>query len=54
MKNNSEVRELLGKSGIQPEKLPAEEDIKKMERRVKLANNEISNEKLSSSIKKKK
>lgn len=35
MKNNSEVRELLGKSGIKPENLPPEEDIKKLERRVK-------------------
>lgn len=35
IKNNSEVRELLGKSGIKPEELSPEEDIKKLERRVK-------------------
>lgn len=33
--NNANVRHLLNKSGIQPENLPAEEDIKKLERRVK-------------------
>ncbi|WP_149241914.1 DNA damage-inducible protein D [Dyadobacter sp. 32] len=35
VKNNSDIRQLLGKSGIKPEELPAEEDIKKLERRVK-------------------
>jgi DNA-damage-inducible protein D len=35
LKNNQDVRNLLGKSGIKPEKLPPEEDIKKLERRVK-------------------
>ncbi|NID04651.1 DNA damage-inducible protein D [Luteibacter jiangsuensis] len=33
--NNSSVRDMLGQRGIQPERLPAEEDIKKLERRVK-------------------
>ncbi len=33
--NNKNVRELLGKSGIRPEELPPEEDIKKLQRRVK-------------------
>lgn len=33
--NNRNVRGLLSKSGIQPEALPPEEDIKKLERRVK-------------------
>lgn len=33
--NNKNVRQLLNKSGIRPEALPAEEDIKKLERRVK-------------------
>lgn len=33
--NNLSVREMLKQRGIQPEKLPAEEDIKKLERRVK-------------------
>ncbi|MFA7658897.1 MAG: DNA damage-inducible protein D [Candidatus Gastranaerophilaceae bacterium] len=35
VKNNREVRDLLGKSGIKPEKLPPEDDIKKLERKVK-------------------
>ena len=35
VKNNKDVRELLAKSGIKPEALPPEEDIKKLERRVK-------------------
>ncbi len=33
--NNRSVRDMLGQRGIQPEQLPAEEDIKKLERRVK-------------------
>lgn len=33
--NNRSVRDMLGQRGIQPERLPAEEDIKKLERRVK-------------------
>ncbi len=35
VKNNKDIRSLLGKSGIQPEKLPAEEDINKLKRRIK-------------------
>ena len=35
VKNNTDVRNLLLKSSIQPEKLPPEEDIKKVERKVK-------------------
>ena len=35
IKNNRDVRELLGKSGINPEQLPPEEDIKKLQRRIK-------------------
>lgn len=35
VKNNQDVRGLLAKSGIQPESLPPEDDIKKLERRVK-------------------
>jgi DNA-damage-inducible protein D len=46
VKNNSDVRTLLGKSGIKPEQLPAEEDIKKLERRVKAADKEIKKKKL--------
>ncbi|OGX38463.1 MAG: DNA damage-inducible protein D [Omnitrophica WOR_2 bacterium RIFCSPHIGHO2_02_FULL_50_17] len=34
VKNNKDVRDLLGKSGIKPEALPPEEDIKKLERRL--------------------
>ncbi|AUQ27429.1 DNA damage-inducible protein D [Dickeya sp. CFBP 2040] len=33
--NNLSVRDMLGQRGIKPEQLPAEEDIKKLERRVK-------------------
>jgi DNA-damage-inducible protein D len=36
----------LGKSGIKPEQLPSEEDIKKLERRVKSAAKEIVKKKL--------
>lgn len=34
VKNNRDVRDLLGQRGIRPEALPATEDIKKVERRV--------------------
>jgi len=46
VKNNQDVRNLLGKSGIIPEQLPAEEDIKKLERRVNSADKELSKKKL--------
>ena len=46
VKNNKDVRALLGKSGIKPEQLPAEEDIKKLERRVKSLDKKIANKKL--------
>jgi len=46
VKNNQDVRALLGKSGIKPEQLPAEEDIKKLERRVKSADKGIEKKKL--------
>jgi DNA-damage-inducible protein D len=42
VKNNQDIRKLLGKSGIKPEELPAEEDIKKLERRVKTMDKEIA------------
>lgn len=42
VKNNVDVRTLLGKSGIKPEELPVEEDIKKLERRVKSLDKEIA------------
>ena len=35
IQNNHSVRNMLGQRGIKPEQLPAEEDIKKLERRVK-------------------
>ncbi len=35
IKNNENMREMLGKSGIRPESLPAEEDIKLLQRKVK-------------------
>ena len=47
VKNNKDVRTLLGKSGIKPENLPAEEDIKKLERRVKSGNKEIASKRLN-------
>ncbi|MDR3133119.1 MAG: DNA damage-inducible protein D [Prevotellaceae bacterium] len=43
VQNNLTVREMLGKRGIKPERLPAVEDIKKIERRV--ANEEKAIEK---------
>lgn len=47
VKNNADVRTLLGKSGIKPEQLPAEEDIKKLERRVKLSDKALATKKLN-------
>jgi DNA-damage-inducible protein D len=41
-----DIRELLDKSGIKPEELPAEEDIKKLERKVKTLDKEIPKNKL--------
>jgi DNA-damage-inducible protein D len=35
VQNNTSVRQMLNERGIKPEALPAEEDIKKLERRVK-------------------
>ena len=35
VQNNEGVRDMLGQRGIKPEKLPPEEDIKKLERRVR-------------------
>lgn len=46
IKNNKDVRTLLGKSGIKPEELAAEEDIKKLERRVKSLDKEIAKKNL--------
>lgn len=41
VKNNRDVREVLAKSNIQPENLPPEEDIKKLERRVRSQENRM-------------
>jgi DNA-damage-inducible protein D len=46
VKNNQDVRALLGKSGIKPEELPVEEDIKKLERRVKTLDKTIAKKNL--------
>lgn len=46
VKNNTDVRTLLGKSGIKPEQLPPEEDIKKLQRKVKSANKDLAKKKL--------
>lgn len=40
--NNSTIREMLGQRGIRPEDLPASEDIKKLERRVKSQEKKIA------------
>ncbi len=52
IKNNTDIRELLGKSGIKPEQLPAEEDLKKLERRVKSSDKDIAKKKLKPTKKK--
>jgi DNA-damage-inducible protein D len=41
VKNNKDVRGLLIKSGMEPENLPAEEDLKKIERKVKADDKKI-------------
>ena len=42
IKNNRDIRDLLGKSGIRPEALPPEEDIKKLQRRLKSESKKIA------------
>ncbi len=42
VKNNESVRDMLGQRGIQPEKLSAEEDLKKLERRVKTEDKKLA------------
>jgi len=42
VKNNADIRKLLGKSGIKPEELPAEEDVIKLERKVKVDESKIA------------
>ena len=41
VKNNQDVRQLLERSGIKPEELPPEEDIRKLERRIKSADKKL-------------
>lgn len=41
VQNNTSVRNMLGGRGIKPESLPAEEDIKKLERQVKSAEKKL-------------
>jgi DNA-damage-inducible protein D len=41
-KNNQDIRDLLGKSGIRPETLPPEEDIKKLKRRLRSEGKKIA------------
>jgi DNA-damage-inducible protein D len=43
VKNNRDVREVLSKSGIKPEDLPPEEDLKKLERRIKADEKKLIN-----------
>ena len=42
VKNNKDVRSVLNKSGIKPEELPPEEDLKKIERKVKAEEKRLS------------
>ena len=42
MRNNADVRGLLGKRGIKPENLPPEEDIQKLNRKVKATERNLS------------
>lgn len=44
VQNNRSVRDMLGQRGIRPEELPAEEDIQKLERRVKSDEKKIAKE----------
>ncbi len=41
VKNNRNIRALLAKSGIRPEELPAAEDVKKVERRLKTTDKKL-------------
>ncbi len=36
VQNNQSVRQMLGQRGIEPEKLPPEEDTQKLQQRVKM------------------
>jgi DNA-damage-inducible protein D len=41
VKNNQDIRQLLERSGIKPEELPPEEDIRRLERRIKSADKKL-------------
>ena len=43
MKNNTDIRQVLTNNDIIPENIPPEEDIKKLERRVKKEGSQIAN-----------
>ena len=43
VQNNESVRDMLAQRGIKPEKLAAEEDLKKLERRLKTAAKQLAN-----------
>jgi DNA-damage-inducible protein D len=43
VQNNQSVGQMLGQRGIQPEKLPASEDLKKLERRAKSEEKKLAN-----------
>jgi DNA-damage-inducible protein D len=43
VKNNQDVRNLLAKSNILPERLPPEEDIKKLEKYLEKENKNLMN-----------
>lgn len=45
VRNNTDVREVLVKRGIKPEELPPEEDIKKLEKKVKMEEKILANQK---------
>ena len=42
VQNNTSVREMLNQRGIKPENLPASEDMKKLERKIKKVNKTLA------------
>lgn len=42
VQNNTTIRQMLGERGIKPEELPPAEDIKKVERRVKVQEKKLA------------
>ena len=50
VENSTSVRDMLGKRGIKPEDLPAEEDIAKVERRMKKGEKELPKSTLPGSL----